>query len=213
MKQHIYNGLASVLVLVFAVSLFAQESETGHSHEKAERHGGSVTMTSDHHFEVVPMMNGIAVFAYDMHQNPVPVNGVTGTVKVMLRSGKSMTVDLKPYSAMHSSQMMRVQGHGMMGNTSSQMSNDNSGNSFFGMNAMLWGNLDLSNLDAKEAKVSIHLKGLQDKDESNVDFRDTMHLTHLPNTMHQAMERAESHHGDEEHEMHSHNDNRGHRMN
>lgn len=206
MKRYIYNGLASVMVLLFALSLYAQESEAGHSHEKAEQHGGSVTMTSEHHFEVVPMMHGIAVFAYDMHQNPVSVKGVTGTAEVMLRSGKSMSVELTPYSAMHSSQMMGGNHSGMMGNKSGQMSNDGSGNSFFGMNAMLWGNLDLSNLDAKEAKISVHLKGLQGNDESKVDFRDTMHLTNLPNTMHQAMEMAESHHGDEEHEMHSHDE-------
>jgi len=213
MKRYIYNGLASVLVLLFAWSLYAQESEAGHSHEKAEQHGGSVTMTSDHHFEVVPMMHGIAVFAYDMHQNPVSVKGVSGTADIMLRSGKSMTVELTPYSAMHSSQMMGGNHSGMMGNKSGHMSKDETGASFYGMNAMLWGNLDLSNLDAKEAKISVHLKGLQDKDESSVDFRDTMHLTTLPNTMHQAMEMAESHHGDEEHEMGSHNSEHEHGMN
>ncbi len=215
MKRYLYSGFAGLMVMLLAFSLSAHEGEAGHSHEKAERHGGSVVMTQNHHFEVVPMMRGIAVFAYDINQNPVPVKGVTGTAKVMLRSGKTMSIDLKPYSSMQGQMMGSNSSSGMMQNKSGGMSKDNSNQSFFGMKSMMWGNIDLSKLDANEAKVSVDLKGLHDKSESNVDFRETMHLTNLPKTMQQAMAMAKEHHHDEEedeHGMHSDHDEHQHGM-
>lgn len=196
MRRFFHISFAMILLMAFAINLEAQESEAGHSHEKAERHGGTVTMTSAHHFEVVPMMHGIAVFAYDEHQSPVSVKEVTGTATVMLRSGKSMKFDLKPYQSMGNSGMMGMQG-GMHGNSG------NNGSSFYAMNSMMWGNLDLSSLDATNAKISVDLSGLKSSKESSVDFRDTINLTNLPANMRQAMQIAEHREHNHTGDMHS----------
>ncbi len=47
------------------------ESAAGHSHAQAELHGGSVTMTPDHHFEVVFAAAEMRVYAYDGKQVPI----------------------------------------------------------------------------------------------------------------------------------------------
>ncbi len=94
----------SILNTLIAASLFtalslspvsAQEEKAGHSHERAEQHGGEVAMTKEHHFEVVWMPNHVMVYVYDGRQNPLDAVGVTGEVTFKFKGGKSVTKELK----------------------------------------------------------------------------------------------------------------------
>ena len=97
------------------------EDEAGHSHEKAEVHGGTVVMTQSHHFEIVPMMNGLAVFAYDHEQNPIDVSNASGPATVILKSGKQFSFDLKPYDMSAQKNMSGDQGSTMHDNSNGMM--------------------------------------------------------------------------------------------
>lgn len=65
-----------------------QESKAGHSHSKAETHGGEVAMTTAHHFEVVWMPDHVMVYLYDMNQKPLAAKGVTGEVEFEFKGSK-----------------------------------------------------------------------------------------------------------------------------
>jgi len=71
-----------------------QESKAGHSHAKAEMHGGEVAMTKAHHFEVVWMANHVVVYLYDMNQKPLTAKGVTGVVVFKFKDGKEQKATL-----------------------------------------------------------------------------------------------------------------------
>ncbi len=71
-----------------------QESKAGHSHTKAETHGGEVMMTKAHHFEVVWMPDHVMVYLYDMNQKPLPAKGVTGEVAFKFKDGKEQKAAL-----------------------------------------------------------------------------------------------------------------------
>lgn len=162
--RRVLSTLISAAVLLFGIQAIAQESQMGHSHDKAMTHGGKVTMTQQHHFEVVPMMHGVSVFAYDYQQNPIDVSGVRGTVTVMTKGGREISAELPPYSEIMS---MHEEGQDMM----EQIEH---------MESMLFANMDLSKIDAKEAKVSVDITGLNSEKESQVSFRETITLTDLP---------------------------------
>jgi hypothetical protein len=65
-----------------------EESQAGHSHAKAEIHGGEVAMTKAHHFEVVWMSDHVMVYLYDMNQKPLAAKGITGEVVFKFKDGK-----------------------------------------------------------------------------------------------------------------------------
>jgi hypothetical protein len=71
-----------------------QESKTGHSHAKAEAHGGEVMMTNAHHFEVVWMPDHVMIYLYDMNQKPLAAKGVTGEVTFAFKDGKEQKAAL-----------------------------------------------------------------------------------------------------------------------
>lgn len=71
-----------------------QESKAGHSHAKAETHGGEAAMTKAHHFEVVWMANHVMVYLYDMNQKPLAAKGVTGEVVFKFKDGKEQKAAL-----------------------------------------------------------------------------------------------------------------------
>ncbi|MCL4704903.1 hypothetical protein KJ068_07065 [bacterium] len=65
-----------------------EESKAGHSHAKAEIHGGEVMMTKAHHFEVVWMPDHVMVYLYDMNQKPLAAKAVTGEVVFAFKDKK-----------------------------------------------------------------------------------------------------------------------------
>ncbi len=93
----------SLFTALFAATLFAamsvspvfSQEKAGHSHERAEKHGGEVVMSKEHHFEVVWMPNHVMVYVYDGKQNPLDAKGVTGEVTFKFKGGKSETKELK----------------------------------------------------------------------------------------------------------------------
>ncbi len=72
----------------------AQESKAGHSHAKAEIHGGEVAMTKAHHFEVVWMPDHVMVYLYDQNQKPLAAKGVSGEVVLKFKDGKEQKATL-----------------------------------------------------------------------------------------------------------------------
>ena len=66
-----------------------KESAAGHSHERAEMHGGSVTMTPQHHFETVFTAAGARLWVYDATQaivaNP---KGAKATLTLQPKQGE-----------------------------------------------------------------------------------------------------------------------------
>jgi len=179
------------MFLFSSTALHAQESEAGHSHEKAEAHGGTVVMTQQHHFEVVPMMHGLAVFAYDYHQNPVDAGGAGGTVTILTKSGKKYTAQLQPYSG----------GMGMRSQGSSGMQNQGMHANVPYMNSMLYAHIDLANIDAQKVKADVSISGLSSSGEPQVSFRETIALTNLPQNFSQMMG---AHMGSQSQESHGH---------
>lgn len=184
------TAFAMIITFLFSGTLlFAQESEAGHSHEKAEAHGGTVVMTQQHHFEVVPMMHGLAVFAYDYHQNPVDASGASGSVTILTKSGKKYTAKLQPYSG----------GMGMMSQGASGMHSSGMQANVPYMNSMLYANIDLANIDVQKAKADVSISGLSSSKEPQVSFRETVSLANLPQNLTQMMDMAEAHHHGEDH--------------
>ncbi|MGH7454470.1 MAG: hypothetical protein ACRENG_24155 [bacterium] len=88
--------LAFLLSSAFLSSsaLLAQESKAGHSHAKAEIHGGEAAMTKAHHFEVVWMPDHVMVYLYDMNQKPLSAKGVSGEVVFKFKDGKEQKATL-----------------------------------------------------------------------------------------------------------------------
>lgn len=66
-----------------------KESAAGHSHERAEMHGGSVTMTSQHHFEAVFTAAGARLWVYDGKQAIVAdPKGAKATLTLQPKQGE-----------------------------------------------------------------------------------------------------------------------------
>ncbi len=73
--------------------------EAGHSHERAEGHGGSVTMSKEFHVETVFMPDQVRLYLYDASQNPTHAKHwkkglveATGTVEYRDRGRGSTTL-------------------------------------------------------------------------------------------------------------------------
>ncbi|MCF7803064.1 MAG: hypothetical protein K9N46_11190 [Candidatus Marinimicrobia bacterium] len=196
--------ILTIFSLVFAVPhLYAQQMEdkAGHSHEQAMMHDGTVVMTSQHHFEIVPMTHGLAVYAYDYNQNPIEVKDATGEAMVILKSGEKHSVKLKSHAMMEQASMedesddgTMMQDDAQMGMSDEQMHSDQAemnndhisdhsdeqmGHGEDMRNSMLWGEFNFSELEAKKAKVSVSISGLPSEKESSVMFRETLDLTKL----------------------------------
>ncbi len=80
----------------------AQEhgEESGHSHERAEGHGGVVTMSKEFHVETVFMPDQVRLYLYDSAQNPIHVKHwkkglveATGTVDFRDRQRGTTTLN------------------------------------------------------------------------------------------------------------------------
>lgn len=73
-----------------------EEPENGHSHKMAMVHGGQVTMTPHHHFEVLFADSLARVYVYDGKQVPVddPKN-VKASMTLVVKGGEPETMDLQ----------------------------------------------------------------------------------------------------------------------
>lgn len=65
------------------------ESQPGHSHAKAEAHGGTVTMAEGYHFETAFHKDGVAVYVYGPKQEPLDPKDASGSVTVEFQDGKA----------------------------------------------------------------------------------------------------------------------------
>lgn len=98
-RMSIVSAIGALLLALPATQALAQhhpdESEAGHSHEKAMIHGGDVTMTPHHHFETLFTGSQERLYVYDHDQNPVndPKDAMV-TMTLMTKDGKSDPVKL-----------------------------------------------------------------------------------------------------------------------
>jgi hypothetical protein len=92
-------NLAGLGVIALAASarpaMAVEEAATGHSHEMAELHGGSVTMTPAHHFEVLCTPKEARLYIYDGKQVPIlNLEGMKASMVLQEKTGKPMTMPM-----------------------------------------------------------------------------------------------------------------------
>lgn len=124
----------------------------GHSHEKSEGHGGTVTMTRDFHFEVAFHRDQVHVWVYDGKQAPIDPRGVEGQVEVRFEAATNR----QPLDA----RLSYVAGEG-------------------GKPGHLEGALDLTNVPEGQAEATFHLEKLPGSGERQVTFREHFKLARL----------------------------------
>lgn len=71
-------------------------ANAAHSHERASRHGGSVAMTKEHHFETVFAADGVRIYLYSKDQAPLELAKAAGTVTLRFKDGTKQEVALAP---------------------------------------------------------------------------------------------------------------------
>lgn len=172
-----------------------QESKAGHSHAKAEIHGGEAAMTKAHHFEAVWMPDHVMVYLYDQNQEPLAAKGVTGEVTFTFKDGKEQKAALTLMEAgkmmeEHHEKSGQMEHQGMM---HMQMSKEE-------MEAMhkrmsnqdhLVAKVNLANAKEGEVKATFTLKGLSGKGESEATFTSKYKMMSM---MHQESGKHEQHH-------------------
>jgi hypothetical protein len=89
-------AVAGLIALgVSAKPAAAEETAAGHSHEMAELHGGSVTMTPTHHFELLCTRKEARLYVYDGKQVPIPsLDGMKVSMVLQQKTGKPMTMPM-----------------------------------------------------------------------------------------------------------------------
>jgi len=177
----------AVLLLAFTLSAgklaFAQQThehhehgeevKAGHSHAKAEAHGGEVVMTKKHHFEVVWMPDHVMVYLYDQSQQPLAAQGVTGEVTFKFKDGKTQTEKLTLMDVKKMAHMQREGGkekmheheHGKMSEKQMQAMHERMSNQDH-----LMANVNLAGAEAGEVKATFTLSGLPGDSEKEVTF-------------------------------------------
>lgn len=170
-----------------------QESKAGHSHAKAEIHGGEVLMSKQHHFEVVWMPDHVMVYLYDQNQKPLPAKGVSGEVAFKFKNGKEQKAELTVMDARTMKQMPHEEDqaepheHGQMTKKEmAEMHERMSDQEHF------MASVDLGDAKEGEVKATFVLKGLPGKGESEATFT----------AKYKKMEM--SHHDEEHHDGHEH---------
>ena len=154
-------GLAVIMLGVLlglnAGRVLAQEhgngkkaEKSGHPHDSAASHGGSVTMTQQHHFEVVFYEKELRVYAYTGKQEPIlDIKGVSGSVLLNSKGGDALTVKLS-YVAPDSSHES-AQGY-------------------------LSGKHDFSGVKEETMRATFSIEGLSNPKEKSVTFRESVRL-------------------------------------
>lgn len=121
-----------------------EHEKAGHSHEASQVHGGDVTMTEKHHFEVVFDEGGIRVYPYGKKQEPLAAKGITGKASLQKKgAGKPTEQELKYVAADPKKGIFR----------------DHLAASF-----------DLKGLEKGSAKVTLELASLPDPEEKTTSF-------------------------------------------
>ncbi|MFQ5601174.1 MAG: heavy metal-binding domain-containing protein [Candidatus Krumholzibacteriia bacterium] len=164
-------SLSAFRVLLFGLALAASgwtpawgqheehSEEAGHSHQSAEKHGGTVTMTKEFHFEVAFERDMVHVHGYDGAQKPVDLKGVTGRVVIHFRDSKR-----KPIEA-----ALKYVGPGGEGSHG----HEHPGSMEPGH---LMAAVDLSRVPDGDAKATFKLGNLPGKSEKEVQFKETFQL-------------------------------------
>ncbi len=177
-----------------------EESKAGHSHAKAEIHGGEVMMTKAHHFEVVWMANHVMVYLYDMNQKPLAAKGVTGEVVFKFKDGKEQKAALTLMEAgkvMEEHPSEKHAGHSAEGQKPEMMHGKMSKEEMEAMHKRmsnqdhLVANVNLENVKEGEVKATFTLKGLSGKGESEATF--TSKYKKMSMMHHEAGKREEHH--------------------
>ncbi len=145
----------------------------GHSHEKCELHGGSVTMTEQHHFETVFTPDGIRIYEYTGEQAPAMVNKTAaGTVKLVYKDGKTEEIPLvseapaKGEKAVYFCPM-----HANVVKTEPGVCDQCGGMTLFTQNR-LFAKADLSKAEPGSLQAIVHITGLKGS-EPEVTFTET----------------------------------------
>jgi hypothetical protein len=150
-----------------------EESQAGHSHAKAEIHGGEVTMTKSHHFEVVWMPDHVMVYLYDINQKPLAAKGVTGEVIFKFKDGKEQKATL---TLMEAGKMPMMGEHHAEGGQHEMMHGKMSKEEMEAMHKLMssqdhfMANVNLENVKEGDVKATFTLKGLPGQGESEATF-------------------------------------------
>lgn len=146
----VFLGLNAGRVLAQEHDHEDQVEESGHSHDRAALHKGSVTMTQQHHFEVVFHEEEMLVYVYTGSQDPIfDLKGVSGSVLFQSKGGDTLTVKLSyiaPDSLQESAQGYLSVKH------------------------------DFSGVKEGTMRASISLEGLSHPEENSVTFRESVRL-------------------------------------
>jgi len=181
-----------------------QESKAGHSHAKAEIHGGEAAMTKAHHFEVVWMPDHVMVYLYDAGQKPLAAKGVTGEVAFKFKDGKEQKAAL---TSMEVGKMMEehpaektehpaekaehpAEKHDMEHGKMSKAEMEAMHKRMFNQDHLV-AKVNLENVKEGEVKATFTLKGLPGKGESEATFTSKYKKTSM---MHHEAGKHEQHH-------------------
>lgn len=146
----VFLGLNAGRVLAQEHGHEDQAEKSGHSHDRATLHGGSVTMTQQHHFEVIFHEKELRIYVYTGAQDPIfDLKGISGSVMFRSKGGDTLTVKLS-YDAPDSSHES-TQGY-------------------------LSVKHDFSGVKEGTMKASISLEGLSNPKETSVTFRESVRL-------------------------------------
>ncbi len=172
--------IALLFVALSGGVLLAQEHDqhkekpkVGHSHAKAEIHGGEVAMTMAHHFEVVWMPDHLMVYLYDMDQEPLAAKGVTGEVVFKFKDGKEQKAAL---ALMEAGKMPMMSEHHTEGGQHQMMHGKMSKEEMEAMHKRMsnqdhfMASVNLENVQEGDVKATFMLKGLPGKGESEAVF-------------------------------------------
>ena len=144
----------------------------GHSHAKAEQHGGLITMSTnkEFHFEVVFHSDLVRVYLYDGKQNPISAKGVSGITSLLFREPdhkpKSLNADLVYINP--TEQKKDEHDHGHKKEEKGRHEQD-----------FLQAKINLAKVQTGNMKAVFALKNLPGKNEKNVNFLKTFKLGRL----------------------------------
>lgn len=150
-----------------------EESKAGHSHAKAEIHGGEVAMTKAHHFEVVWAPDHVMVYLYDLDQKPLSAKGVTGEVVFKFKDGKEQKAAL---TLMEAGKMPMMSEHHAEGGQHQMMHGKMSKEEMEAMHKLMsnqdhfMASVNLENVKEGDVKATFTLKGLPGEGESEATF-------------------------------------------
>ncbi|MCF7806024.1 MAG: hypothetical protein K9N46_15675 [Candidatus Marinimicrobia bacterium] len=179
-----------IAIAMMLTSLNGQNLQRGHSHPDTGVHNGSIVMTLVHHFEIVPVATGLAVFVYDYHQRPIGVSDIRGVVTINSQSGKEGEFKLKPfvtYSKYARPHQMGEPKNGFFKKKSVDSLTNGVQYEKPATNRMLdnllWGRYSLDNITRSKIKISVHITKLPSKREPEARFHETIALTALPKNL------------------------------